>query len=172
MDFWNQVLATFIGAFVALLFSMALFYLTERWKTEMGNKDLLSNLQSELDFNLEFLRNYKDEFDKTLRKISAGDKNIYTIFKFIKLQRLFLMGAFNKGLLYKLLNSEEITDLDSMLTYFNTSTEQIAWSTLNGFKSGEIQKQAALEYFEYDREQIGKYIKVIESVKKKLKKPS
>ncbi|OGY23187.1 MAG: hypothetical protein A2172_02300 [Candidatus Woykebacteria bacterium RBG_13_40_15] len=170
MNFWTQATSTFVGAILAFIFSLTLFYLTERWRKNMNENDLLVSLKKEFEFNIEFLKAYKEDFDKMLRQIAADDKNIFTIFKFNKLQRLFISEAFQRGLLYKFLNSGEITDMDSMLNFFTYTTDNMAWNTLNGYKEGRIAKQVALSQFEWDNDQIKKYISVLENLKKKIKK--
>ena len=57
----QQIVATFIGALAAFVFSLALFYLTERWKNQKINSDLCRNLQKELEYNIAFLELYKKD---------------------------------------------------------------------------------------------------------------
>jgi hypothetical protein len=118
MDFWQQVLSTLIGTFAGFLLSLALFYLTETWKNSRTRKDLGANIAKEIQFNLDFLTQYKTDFEKMLRQVTAGDKQIFTVFRHNKLQRLFLQEAFQKGLLYKNLSTDEVVAVDAMLSYF------------------------------------------------------
>lgn len=169
MTFGQQIASTFIGAFAAFIFSLTLFYLTEKWKNSRMNKDLNRNLQKEFDFNVNFLKKFKTDYEKMLRQITADDVQIYTIFRFNKLQRLFILEAFNKGLLYQYLTVDDINDLDAMLNYFNNVSDQLSWDTLNNYKGNAGTKQEALRKFEYDKEQIEKYLKLQKSLKEKLK---
>lgn len=168
----QQIVATFIGAFFAFLFSLVLFYLTEWLRNKIANKNLIKNLQSELDYNISFLEKYREDFDMMLGRIAADNKQVFMIFRFYKLQRLFTLGAFNKGLLYQYLTVDEIAELDAMLTYFNTATDANTRNTLDKFMKGIITKQDAHRFFEYDKKQIGKYIKFLKSLKEKLRKKS
>ena len=95
MTFWEQTWSTLIGVIAGFVFSIFLFYLTERWKNSRVNKDLSGNLQKEFDFNINFLENYKDDFDKLIKKITVNDKQLFTIFRFDRLQRLLILEAFS-----------------------------------------------------------------------------
>lgn len=54
-EFQQQIIATFIGSVSGFIFSLVLFYLTEKWKNNRINKDLSKNLQKELEYNIEFI---------------------------------------------------------------------------------------------------------------------
>lgn len=169
MTFGEQIIATFIGAISAFIFSIALFYFTEKWKNSTVNKNLRDNLQKEFEYNIAFLEECKSDFDKLLRKVTANDTQIYTIFRFYRLQRLFILEAFNKGLLYQYLTPEDINNLDSMLNYFSNVQDQLEWDRLRKFTEGTLHQQEALRSYEYDKEQIEKYIDVQKTLKEKLK---
>lgn len=169
MTFSQQLIPTFIGALLAFIFSICLFYLTETWKNSKVNKNLSKNLQREFEYYISFLESYKADFEKLVRAVSSNNKSPLIIFRFYKLQRLFILEAFNKGLLYQYLTTDDINELDTMLTYFNNNTDSFAWNNLNGYKNDTITQQSALNIFEYDRDQIDKYIKVERNLKDKLK---
>jgi len=170
MTFFEQVLATFIGALAAFVFSLVLFYLQEKFKEGKNGKTLMSNIKKECDFNVIFLEDFKDQFDKFLRKISANDKSAFLPLKFEKVQRLFISKAFNEGLLYDSLKAEELQELDSMLDYFSQSTNNFFWTRLQAFCSGKTDAAAALPGFEFDKEKIQKYINFQKLIKEKFKK--
>jgi hypothetical protein len=170
MDFKEQMLSTFIGAIAGFIFSICLFYLTELWKSSSEKKGLIKNLNKEFEYNISFLEGYKNDYEKLLRQIAADTKNIIAVFRFSKLQRMFLLEAFNKGLLYKQLTTDEISDIDAMLTYFNITYDNLAYRDLTMLNNGEfVSKDKALERFEYDRTQIEKYLKIINNLKVKFK---
>jgi hypothetical protein len=170
MNFGEQIIATFIGALFAFVFSIGLFYLTEKWKNRLINKNLFSYLEKELGYNITFLEKYIEDYEKMIRKITANDKQIYTIFKFEKLQRLFLLDAFSRGELYKCLTNEDISNIDEMLTFFGEISSNIAWSLLDDYKKAKKTQQEVLSKYEWDRDQIIKYRDFLIQISKKLKK--
>ncbi len=169
MSFKEQMLSTFIGAVAAFIFSIFLFYLTELWKSNREKSGLIKNLIKEFEFNISYLESYRADYEKLLRQITADVKNIMAVFRFNKLQRLFLLEAFNKGILYEQLNTDEISDIDAMLTYFNNVSDNLAYRDLTMLNNGEFKKEDALQRYEYDKSQIEKYIKIINNLKAKFK---
>jgi hypothetical protein len=167
--FAQQVIATLIGTFAGFFFSLVLFYLTELWKKKQLNKDISANIQRELQYNIDHLESYKGEFEKMLRQITANGKEIWTIFKHNKLQRLFLLDAFQKGLLYRYLTTDEINQMDAMLNYFQPYRDQILTDLLNSFRTDQKTGQEVLATMEWDRDQIEKHIKTLKTLKTKLK---
>jgi hypothetical protein len=170
MTFCEQTVSTFIGAFVAFIFSIALFYFTEKWRNKTSRKVSISNLLHEIEYNIRFLKDYKDDFEKMIRQITVGDAEIHTMIRHYKLQRLFLQDAFSQGLLYQYLTSEDINDLDTMLNYFSIEINRRGWNMLNDYRNKKVDQKDALSYFQFDVEQIDKYIKVQERIHSKLKK--
>lgn len=170
MTFEQQIASTFIGALAGFIFSIFLFYLTEKWKNSKANKDLSDNLQKELGYNSNFIEGYKEDFEKLIRKVAANDKQIFTIFRFNKLQRLFILEAFNKGLLYKYLSADEINDLDAMLDYFTFSMNQIHYGYIDDYKNNKTSQQNSLQRFEMNKDLLEKYFKLVKALKEKLKK--
>ena len=169
MNFEQQIISTFIGALAGFVFSIFLFYLTEKWKNNKINKSLSSNLQKEFDYNINFLENYKENFETYVRQIAANNKQIYPIFRFSKLQRLFILETFSKGLLYKHLNSDEINNLDAMLSYFTGSMDQIHILYIEQYKIDKVSQQETLQRFEFSKGEIIKYLKLTKILKEKLK---
>lgn len=169
MNFYQQIIASLIGTFVGFVFSIVLFYLTEKWKSAHTNKNLSSNIQRELQYNVDFLNGYKDEFEKMLRQVTANTKPVYLIFKHSKLQRLFILEAFQKGLLYKYLTVDEINNMDVMINYFLPYRDQALNQILSSYNSGQNTAQSALATLEWDRDQIDLYIKILKNLKTKLK---
>lgn len=168
MTFSDQLIATFSGALLAFIFSIGLFYLTEKWKNGKINKDLNNNIQKESDYNLTFLEKQKAEITEAINDITINNRELHFISRFYKLQRLFILEAFNKGLLYRYLTSEEIADLDNMLIYFSNITDKILMDKVEKFKVGIINQKETLENLNYDKRQIDKYEKVIKDIKGKL----
>jgi hypothetical protein len=172
MNFAEQIVSTLIGTFAGFIFSIVLFYLTEKWRSQRTHKDLSSNIQRELQFNVDFLAAYKTEFEKMLRLITAQDaqqeKQIYTIFRHNKVQRLFLQEAFQKGLLYKSLTTDEINDVDAMLSYFLPYRDQLLSKLLTDYTTHQATGQVVLQTFEWDRDQLDKYLKFLNTLKTKL----
>jgi len=169
MTFEQLFIPTFIGALVAFIFSISLFYLTEKWKRSIANKDLNKNIQKESEYNLEYLSRQKTNIDDAINDVAANNRYLRFIPYFYKLQRQFILEAFNKGLLYSYLDTNEINGLDSMLTYFSHSTDRIVMDRLSAFKTNSITQAEMLLTLRYDKNQVIKYQSILENIKNKLK---
>jgi len=167
-QFLQQIIATFIGALAAFIFSLLLFYYTEQWKNKRDKKDLSKNIQKEFDYNIAFLKKYKEDFEKIIRQITTGDKTVYLYTRMSKLQRLFIMEAFNKGLLYDYLSIEDLNDLDDLMNHASLGIDQWVMTNLNNYTSGQIDPPMALRSFEFEKSNIEKYVSILERLKAKL----
>ena len=73
-------------------------------------------------------------------------------------------------MLYQYLDVDDINDLDAMLNYFTNTTDMLLYDTLNGYRNSTIVQRSTLATFEYNKDQIEKYIKVQKKLKSRLKK--
>ena len=65
--------------------------------------------------------------------------------------------------------TDDISDIDAMLTFFHNISDNLAYRDLTMLDSGEFSKEDALKRFEYDKEQIEKYLKIIKNLKLKFR---
>lgn len=154
---WEQAATVFIGAFLAFIFSIVVFYLTEYVKRKKDRNDVLKNVYREIRFNLNQLDKYKQELDRFVQKVIANDLSVYHTFRFEKIQRPFMLTAFNKGILYEILTDEEINTIDTMLTFFDESTNAYLQSRLNEFKAGNITASEMLSTLQYNIDDLVRY---------------
>ncbi len=168
-NFFAQALTTLVGTFAGFCFSIILFYLTERWKEKSKNKNLSDNIQFELQFNIDFLNSYKEEFEQMIARITSGQKAITFIFKHSKLQSHFLLGAFQTGVLYKYLTTDELKEMHDMMNYFHQYRDNTLWELLIDYLNNKKTPQEVLASFEWDAEQMEKYLRLFISLKEKLK---
>lgn len=169
MNFWQQAAATFIGALSGFIFSIALFYVTEKVKQHSYADNLEKNLQKELDFNLSLLETIKDEIDELLRKITANDaQHIFTIFKYEQLQKNFLQQAFWNGTLYNKLTPEKVYKVQEMWNFFTFDTTQFDMNNVATFQRGQNSQLDTLSRFEFVKKTVGDYIKFNKELKTKL----
>ncbi len=169
MGFQEQIIATFIGALSGFIFSIAVFYITEKIRQANYNSNLAKNIQKEADFNVSLLDTIKEEIDELLRKISANDAgHIYTIFKYDQLQKNFLQQALWNGYLYEKLETEDIYKVQEMWSFFMPSSNQFDIGNVELLKSGQMTQADALNRFEYVKKKIIEFKKFNKDLKKKF----
>ncbi len=168
MTFKEQILATLIGVVAGFIFSITMFYLTEWLKRNRREKSIMKNVVKELEFNLAFLEEYKEDIEKLLRQIAANANDVLAAFRSYRLQRTFVQEAFYAGLLYEKLDIEDISQIDTMLTYFTTPTDQLAYKDLDAYNSNNIDQNVALQKFEFMKGEVERYCKLMNKIKEKL----
>lgn len=165
---WQQLIPTFVGSSLGFIFSIFLFYLTEKLKNNDGKKNLRDNLQKEIDYNINFLDQYSKDYDKLIREIGTDGIGGEIIFRAARLQRLFILEAFNKGILYKYLDKEDINELDIMLNFFSHTMDNLSWENLKKYREKSISKKESLQNFEYEKGKIDKAMNFQKKLKEKL----
>lgn len=174
MEFWQQVLATFIGAIGGFVLSMAFFYWKENHVKKSEKKSIKENLIKETEYNIKFLNDLEKTINKAIRDISNEETNIYVVFEFYKLQRFFIITAFQKGVLYKCLTIDEIRTVDTMLNFFdvNKTTDRYAYNKIEEYTNEltDIKKRSSIKALENLENQVSKYLDLFKNIKPKLKK--
>lgn len=168
-NFFERALPAFIGALLAFIFSILLFYITEKVKANKVKADLEDNLSREIQFNLNMLEKMKIELERLIQDVSANNTDIFPVFKFDKYQRTFLLDAFNQGLLYKKLTDDEINTVDSMLGYFFSTTNDFLRDMIESFKTGETKPANMLNLLRYNVDEVVRYTDFLKLIQSRFK---
>lgn len=170
MDFYQQVLATLAGVIGGFVFSIILYYLTERWRMKGEKKTILRNVLQECEYNIVLLIRMREQLNDMLQEVAVNKAQIYKPFVFSRIQRLFVLEAFKKGFLYEILDSEHINKLDEMLRYYETTTDGLATDVLKRLESREITPDKALEHFDYDKRMIRDHLEFLRKIKSTIER--
>jgi hypothetical protein len=153
----EQAIPIFIGSMLAFVFSIALFYITRRVRTSQERKDLSNNVSREISFNINFLEKLKIQIERQIQDVSANNKKIWPIVKFDKLQRVFILSAFDKGILYEELTDDEINTVDSMVGFFFRTTNDFMRATIDDFKAGKAKASDVIEVLRFNLDEVVRY---------------
>lgn len=168
MTFGQQVLASFIGTSFGFIFAILLFLITSKIKFSLEKKTLRKHLKREFEYDTSLLQEWTDEIDKILRKITANDLQVFSYLRYTFFQRSFMQEAFRSGIMYKSLNNEAISNLNSVLLHFDVGIEQLINGTIQQWNNGQLPQQDALRKFEFEKEQMQKYKKHLREIIGKL----
>lgn len=135
MKFWQQVIATLIGVVAGFIFSILLFYLSERWKKASLKKEMIKNVKEEINYNIALLGRLKEKVNDVIQDVSSGNPRLYKEFKFISFQKIFVNSAFGRGDLYDIFSIDEISSIDEMFSYFSDGNDIFADKLLNDLNS-------------------------------------
>ncbi len=168
MTFEQQVLASFMGTAFGFIFAILLFFITSKIKASLEKKTLRQHLKREFEYDTSLLQEWTDEIDKILRKIAANDLQVFSYLRYTFFQRSFMQEAFMSGIMYKSLNNEEISNLNSVLLHCDVGIEQLINGTIQQWNNGQLPQQEALRKFEFEKEQLQKYKKHLREIIGKL----
>lgn len=168
MDFTQQVIANITGVVIGFLFSIMLFYLTEKWKRASERKTALQNVAREMGYNIGLLERMRDQIGDLLQDISVGADSkptLYKNFSFGKLQKLFVIEAFNRGILYEILSPEDINNFDAMLSFFDKGTDEWADDVLKRLSEHGIKPNDAHDVFKHLKNKVTEHLDYLRKLK-------
>jgi hypothetical protein len=166
--FWERVIATLVGTVAGFLFSIALFYLTEKFKRERERTKVLKGLRRELTFNLRLLESWLRGIETARPQVAAGDQNIYLYLDYSRVLRIFVQQAASAGLLYDLLADEELVALDKALRTCDVPAEQDFMQKLQQWKDGTIDNAQMFRTLEFHKYMTEACRKAMESAAQKV----
>ena len=164
MTFKEQIIASCIGTFFGFIFAIVLFFITNFIQQLLVKISFRAYLKREFKYNISLLKEWIDEIDKVLRKITAEDKQVYSYLKYSFFQRYFMQESFKLGIMYKLFDNEDIFSLNKVLLHCDIGMEQYVNSLIDRWKKGEIKRQEALDAFEFQKEELKEYKKHLEKL--------
>lgn len=170
MTFEQQVLASFLGTAFGFVFAILLFLITGKIGQNLKRETLRKHLKREFEYDTSLLQEWIDEIDKVLRKITADDHQVFSYLRYTFLQRSFMQEAFRSGIMYKALNNDEISRLNSVLLHCDFGIEQVINGAIQQWNSVQLSQQEALRKFEFEKEQLQSYKKHLQEIVKKLDK--
>jgi len=159
MTFNQQMLASLLGAFLGFASALIVFFLTYYIRNYLSKRTLRRHLKREFEYNLSLIRDWIEEIEKILRKISSSDKKVYSYLQYSYFQRYFIQEAFKLGIMYNLLSNEELSKLNNSLIHCSLAGEQYINSIVSQWKSGKIEQSDALGRFEFEKEQLQQHKK-------------
>ena len=169
MTFDQQILATFIGSVLGFIFAIVLFYITEKIKQKKAMSETKKNLKREFGFNISLLTEWTTKLDKVLRQVTADDHDVFEYFRYSDFQRVFIHTAFQQGILYDSFSDDDFYTLNSILIHFFRETETYLALYISRWKNKDITKKEMLQLFEFEKDKVSKYLKVLKNLREKIK---
>lgn len=151
-SFWSRALATLVGTVAGFLFSIVLFYISERVKRSRDRKKIIAGLKREAAFNIGLCDAWLKAVADIRVKVAAGDAGFFNYLDYSRALRIFVQEAVRAGTLYDLLSDSELVDLDKSLRFLGPFSEQHINDKIAQWKSGAIaasDMSQALTFHEY-----------------------
>jgi hypothetical protein len=152
-SFWGRTIATLIGTIAGFIFSILLFYISERVKRSRDRQKIIQGLKREATFNVGMCDIWLKAISDIRLKVAAADIAVFYYFDYSRALRIFVQEAVRRaGVLYDLLNDAELVNLDKSLVFLNLLSEQDINSKIAQWKANTITPAAmsqALGFHEY-----------------------
>lgn len=166
--FWQQVWSTLLGTVAGFVFSIALFYLTERIKRQKDRTKILKGLRRELKFDLALFEFWLKGIEEARPQVAAGDRNIFLYLDYTRFLSIFIGQAVRDGILYDLLTDDDLVGLDKAMRSCNHVAEQEFFAKLNQWKANQIDNTEMFKTFEFHKFVVGTSKKALEVVANKI----
>ena len=156
MNFNQQLLSTLIGSFSGFVLAIILFYITEKIKNCRTKSNILKSLKREFQYNLGLIDEWLIDIDKILRQITAMDIQVYSYLKLSSFQGYFLQTAFQWGILYQIIDNDDMSKLNFILSQCCLPNENYIMNNINLWKTQKIAQKDVLATFEFQKDQLRK----------------
>ncbi len=168
MTFWQYLLATFVGVALGFVFSIILFYLTNRWSRNARKKSLEGNLVKEFVFNEKYLQDLIKKLDAALQDITVENRNAYHYFRYRSYQQLFTTTYLSQDFIYERLEPDDIYKLGLILDRMSSWGEQFINDLMRRWNNNAVSSQEALQFVRLDRDSMSSFIKDIQQIRGKI----
>ncbi len=168
MTFWQQMLASLIGAFFGFGFAIIGYVVTSEYRDHREQKIAGKQLRRELEYDISYLGTLIEQIDKFLRAVVSNNHSIYMYLRYVFFQRTFIQGAFHRGVLYKKLKDNEISKLNEILMHLDYGLEKQANDYIVKWQNNGVDQADASRYFEFEKDQLQDYGKTLKEFLNRL----
>jgi hypothetical protein len=162
IDFWRGAISTLIGTTAGFVFSLSLFYVTERIKNRNRQSQVLRSLLRELDLNLTYLRREHSNLNTMITRVGADDQQIYLRTRFYYIVRYFLQQAYQEGVLYRFLDNVWADKINDIFNRYGPNTDTYLNGLVESWERGEATKTDVTRDLVYARDLLATDIRDIE----------
>jgi hypothetical protein len=168
MKFWEQLLATSLGATAGFIFSLFLFWLKENWKQSRLIRNLLTNLHFEIEYNLNLFKKYSERITECIEAVNSDNKTVYINLDYKFVASYFSLQFYREGLVTKYLNYEDMKQWNDVLTNHSPGMEQYILDILESWRKSEAEKDKVFNSLKHERDNLNYAIKMMEHLKAKI----
>lgn len=168
MDFWDRVIASFIGSFGGFVGAVGI-YLIIGWREKTRKQEnLIQNLKYEIQYNLHLFKEYSDQITKCIEGVSNDSKNTYTNINYSFVARYFAVLFYQEGLIVKKFNPEDVKKWNDFLSRVSDGSEEYVCNKLTDWRESKITKKEVHEALDFERNQLKSAIETCEYIFRKL----
>jgi hypothetical protein len=169
MTYWEYVTATAIGALLAFLFGLTLFWIKERWVDTDQRKKAIKNLLYEFEYNLNLFEEYKKKLTECIEAVSADKRKIYLILDYDFVGTYFAKRFYNEGYLSDFLHQEDMKRWNIFLSNLSPGGETYVKEEVDKWREKDGDKESVYSALKNERDNIQFAIDMIEYLKTRIK---
>lgn len=122
---------------IGFVFALILFFLTETLKEIRKKKTLIKYLNRELRYNTLLIDQWIDDINKNIHFLKWAHPIFTFSAQFKCFRKTFIDKAFDSGIIYDLLNDNEIECIAKMITFFSEEKQSHIKGFINENKNVE-----------------------------------
>lgn len=168
MTFWEYVFAIALGATLSFLFSIAIFYLSEKFRRNTSRRDIRRSFSSELAFNRDYLQKQLSALKETIERVSNDEREVFPVVRFTGLSTTAYGQYVASGYIWDDLQPEDVSDLNDMLWHLSPAGERILFDTVGNWKQGHADKTSTYNALALTRDQLQEHLALLERVRSAL----
>lgn len=165
MAFWQNVLSTAIGATLGFVFSIALFYISQRVRENTWRRDVRKSFYRELEFNRDYVVAQLDALEKTIERVSNDEREVFPVVRFSGLRTVAYGQYVASGYIWDDLKPKDVSELDEMLWDLGPGAEQLVFETVDGWKRGDSDKTTTYNHLDWKRTQLRRHVELLDRVR-------
>lgn len=169
MTYWEHVTATAIGALLAFLFGLALFWIKERRSNTDQRQKAIKNLLYEFEYNLSLFAEYKKKLTECIEAVSADKRKIYLNLNYDSVATHFARRFYNEGYLPDFLHQEDMKKWNIFLSKLSPGSEAYVEEEVDKWREKNGDKESVYTPLKNERDHIQFAIDMIEYLRIKIK---
>jgi len=127
-----------VSSLLGFIFALCLFYITQNEKKKLEKHSLANLLKRELEYNIDLIDEWKKYINQDLY-FTKWKKPIYVFTAdYDSFQNNFIDKAFKAGVIYELLDNNQIKFLLKVLSYYSKERKVIIIKRINRLKEEDI----------------------------------
>jgi hypothetical protein len=169
MTYWEYVTATAIGAFLAFIFGLALFWIKEKLVNTDQRKKAIKNLLYEFEYNLNLFEEYKKKVTECIEAVSADKRKIYLNLDYDFVGTYFARRFYNEGYLSGFLHQEDMKRWNIFLLRLSPGSETYVEEAVGNWREKNGDKESVYNALKNERDHIQFAIDMVEYLKTRIR---
>jgi hypothetical protein len=168
LSFWQNVESTALGATLGFVFSIALFYLSQKVSRSTWRRDSRKSFSKELEFNRKYIETQLGALDKTIERIANDEREVFPPVRFSGMRTIAYGQFVGSGYIWDDLRPEDVAQLDEMLWNTGPAAEQLVFQAVEAWRQQQADRKTTYQVLEWKRDQLRDYVELLKRLDETL----